>query len=207
MKKHPDYHTDPMDSHHQVLNELNENVSATNLEGLDRAFEEEIIQPVSGQNSENIEDIKVIKEELAAAQEKINQYLKHLADAENTSHRIKRDAERDVKFALERFVGDLLPAYDSLERGVAEIAAGNGSLESLQKGTELTLTMLLKVLNKHNVNQIDPLGELFNPALHEAVSVVSLPDAKPNTIHQVLQKGYLLNGRLVRPAMVIVTKA
>ena len=214
------------DSHQSIVSELDsagphfaENTSDLDLDVLNK-------EPSKDLSKENIEksgsepepepepksylNIETLKQELLAAQEKAGQYLEHLkrnqADMENIKHRIKRDADKDIKFALEKFVLDLLPVYDSLERGVTEISAGNGSLESLQKGTELTLDILLKALNKHKVTQINPIAEVFNPELHEAVSMVSLPDTQPNTIHQVLQKGYLLNGRLVRPAMVIVTK-
>lgn len=197
-KLHEKEKSESVDSHHQVMNELNEATEA-------QLGEEEILEP------ELEQDIETVKQALAAAEEKAEQYLDQLKRSEaarqNDRHHAERDLAKAHKFALEKFVGDLLPVADSLERGLAEIAANNGSLESLQQGTELTLNMLLKVLNKHKVTQIDPVGETFNPEQHEAMSIVPIPDAKPNTIHQVLQKGYLLHDRLVRPAMVIVTKA
>lgn len=222
----------PHNSHHDVLAELDSaspNFSEPELEpksdkesdkekdinnspNLDNSEEPELETGIKSESKNQEISLETLKQELLITQEKSEQYLDQLrrsqADMENIKQRIKRDAERDIKFALEKFVMDLLPVYDSLERGITEISAGNtSSLESLQKGTELTLEILLKALNKHKVTQINPLGEVFNPELHEAVSMISLPDTPPNTVNQVLQKGYLLNNRLVRPAMVIVTKA
>ena len=191
-KSHEEEKSDLADTHHQVMSELSET---------------EIVEP----GLELEQDFETLKQALAAAEEKAEQYLDQLKRSEaarqNDRHQAERDLSKAHKFALEKFVGDLLPVTDSLERGLAEIAANNGSLESLQQGAELTLTVLLKALNKHKVTQVDPLGEAFNPEHHEAVSTAPVPDAKPNTVHQVLQKGYLLHDRLVRPAMVIVTKA
>lgn len=190
--------SESVDSHHQVMSELGEAREA-------QLGEETILEPDIEQ------DIQTLKQELTAAEEKAEQYLDQLKRSEaarqNDRHHAERELAKAHKFALEKFVADLLSVADSLERGLTEIAANNGSLESLQQGSELTLNMLVKALNKHKVTQIDPLGEAFNPELHEAMSIVSIPDAKPNTVHQVLQKGYLLHDRLVRPAMVIVTKA
>ena len=225
MKKPQDQHEETsasqsVDSHHRVLSELDSaNPSAAEYpaeEIIDHdlaAAEEAESEQGTGATAEATlaNDTLALKEKLAAAEEKANLYLDHLkrvqAEIENSRHRAERDIAKAHKFALEKIVADLLPVTDSLERGLTEIAANSGSLDSLQQGTELTLSMLLKVLSKHKVTQINPIGELFNPELHEAMSIISVPDAKPNTVHQVLQKGYLLNERLVRPAMVIVTKA
>lgn len=127
---------------------------------------------------------------------------------------IKRRAENEVanarKFALERFVSDLLPVMDSLELGLGlDIASteDNAQFKAYQEGFELTLTMFESVLSRHQVEKIDPLGEPFDPAFHQAMTMQESHTSEPNTVLAVMQKGYKLSGRLVRPAMVVVSKA
>jgi molecular chaperone GrpE len=125
---------------------------------------------------------------------------------ENTRRRAEREVENAHKFALERFAQELLPVRDSLELGLnSAAAAGNEAADKLREGTELTLRMLTGVLEKNGVKIIDPVGEPFNPALHQAVSMQE-SDKAPNTVVMVLQKGYTLNDRLIRPAMVMVSR-
>ena len=135
-----------------------------------------------------------------------DQCLRLQADIDNLRKRNERDLVNAHKFALEKFAVDLLPVKDSLEMGLA--AAGeNADVAGLKEGGELTLKMLTSVMDKYNINVINALNEKFNPEYHEAMSVQERADVKPNTVVTVVQKGYLLNDRLIRPAMVIVSKA
>jgi len=135
-----------------------------------------------------------------------DQCLRLQADIDNLRKRNERDLVNAHKFALEKFAVDLLPVKDSLEMGLA--AAGeNADVAGLKEGGELTLKMLTSVMDKYNINEIKALNEKFNPEYHEAMSVQERADVKPNTVVTVVQKGYLLNDRLIRPAMVIVSKA
>lgn len=117
------------------------------------------------------------------------------------------DVEKAHKFALEKFVNDLLPVVDNLERALAAIDTDNDSTKAVTEGVELTLKSFLDTLKRHNVEAIDPEGEPFDPQVHQAMTAVESADVEPNTVINVFQKGYLLSGRLVRPAMVVVSKA
>ena len=116
------------------------------------------------------------------------------------------DVEKAHKFALEKFTKELLPVVDSLEKAL-ETSKGDDQSVVLREGVEMTLSVLVSGLKKFNVDQVDPVGEPFDPALHEAMSMIDAPDAEPNSVIVVIQKGYTLNGRLVRPAMVMIAKA
>ena len=135
-----------------------------------------------------------------------DQALRATADAQNIRRRSELDVEKAHKFALEKFTKELLPVVDSLEKAL-ENSGGDEGGAVLREGVEMTLTLLTSGLKKFNVNQIDPVGEPFDPAHHEAVSMIDAPDAEPNSVIVVIQKGYTLNDRLVRPAMVMVAKA
>ena len=140
------------------------------------------------------------------ADEHWDQCLRLQADIENLRKRSERDLVNAHKFGLEKIAAELLPVKDSLEMGLA--AAGeNNDVEKLIEGSELTLKMLDAVLEKFNIKEINPLNEKFNPDYHEAMSIQERDDVEPNTVVAVMQKGYLLNDRLIRPAMVMVSKA
>ena len=141
-------------------------------------------------------DLDRMKEELLRAH----------ADMQNLRRRAERDVENAHKFALDRFVGDLLPVVDNLERALKAIDREDESMQAVTEGIELTLKSFVDVLRSHNVEQVAPEGEPFDPERHQAMSMVPDPDRPPNTVIEVFQKGYLLNGRLVRPAMVVVSK-
>lgn len=143
------------------------------------------------------------EEELEALREKL--LLAH-ADMQNVRRRAERDVEQARKFALEKLVGDLVPVVDNLERALASADRDNDASQGLIEGVELTLKGFLEVLRRFNVEQLEPKGEPFNPEHHEAMAAVPSADAAPNTVIDVFQKGYLLNGRLVRPAMVVVAR-
>ena len=137
-----------------------------------------------------------------------DQALRSQAEAENIRRRAARDVENAHKFALERFAADLLPVVDSLEKAIEAAAAGEGEeARAISEGVELSLKLFLDVLEKSGVSRIHPLGEPFDPQHHEAMAMVENPDAEPNSVLDVMQAGYTLNGRLVRAAMVVVSKA
>lgn len=128
------------------------------------------------------------------------------AEMENQRKRAQRDVTNARKFALEGIAGDLLPVRDSLELGLQAASADGASLESLREGSELTLKMLAQVLEKHAIAEINPEGEKFDPEFHQAMSAQSVEGVAPNTVVTVMQKGYTLNERLIRPALVMVSK-
>ncbi len=132
--------------------------------------------------------------------------LRAQADAANVQRRAQTEVEKARKFALERFLGELLPVVDNLERA---LAAGGDSdaAKPIIEGVELTLKSFTDALGKNGVEAIDPTGEPFDPQTAQAMTMVENPDVEPNTVTAVMQKGYSLNGRLLRPAMVIVSKA
>lgn len=150
------------------------------------------------------EDIVRVQEELAAAREAV---LRAQADAQNVMRRAEQDVEKARKFALERFCGELLPVVDNLERALEAAPGDNDVVKPIAEGVQLTLRGLQDVLKKFHVEVVDPMGEPFDPKLHQAMSMVENGAVEPNTVVAVMQKGYTLHGRLVRPAMVMVSKA
>jgi molecular chaperone GrpE len=144
--------------------------------------------------------------ELAEARAKVdenwNLYLRAAAELENVRKRAARDVEHAHKFALENFGRELLAVVDSLEMGLA--AADNADAEALREGSEATCKLLKKTLERFGISEVDPEGEPFDPEMHEAMSMMPSPNAEPGSVVQVIQKGYALNDRLLRPARVIV---
>ena len=130
--------------------------------------------------------------------------LRERAEIENQRKRLARDVEQARKFANERLLSDLLPVCDNLERG---LAADTADAKALREGMDLTLKALLKVAEGNGLKAIEPLGQPFNPELHQAMSMVEVPNAAANTVVSVLQKGYVLNNRLLRPALVAIAKS
>ncbi len=146
-----------------------------------------------------------LQDELALAKDAA---LRAQAEAQNARRRSEQDVEKARKYALERFAGDLLPVVDNLERAAeAVVDSADEKVKSIHGGVELTLKSLLDVLGKYNIEAVDPTGEPFDPNLHQAMTMVPNPDMEPNTVMDVMQRGYTLSGRLMRPAMVIVSKA
>lgn len=129
--------------------------------------------------------------------------LREKAEIENQRRRLHRDLEQARRFANEKLLNELLPVYDGLESG---LAVEGGDLASMREGISLTLKALLKVAENHGMVQVDPLGQPLDPDRHHAVSMVDAPGKTPGTVVSVLQKGYVLNDRLLRPALVAVAK-
>ena len=144
-----------------------------------------------------------LEAELAAAQDAA---LRAQADAMNVQRRSEQEIDKARKFALERFCGDLLGVVDNLERAM-ESSSDAGGDAALIEGIELTHKGFMDVLTKYGVVPVDPMGEPYDPETAQAMSMVEQSDAEPNTVVAVMQKGYTLNGRLLRPAMVMVSKA
>lgn len=136
-----------------------------------------------------------------------DQVARGRAEIENLHRRMEQEVTKARKFGVERVISELIPIADSLFRGLEGNVSGDASVQSMRKGMELTLDMLHKLLEKNGVTSIDPkVGDAFDPSQHEAMSMRPDPDAKHNTILQVLQKGYALHGRVIRAAMVIVSQ-
>jgi molecular chaperone GrpE len=150
------------------------------------------------------EEVFSLREELAAAREAV---LRAQADAQNVMRRAEQDVEKARKFALERFCGELLPVVDNLERTLEAAASDHEIVKPLAEGVQLTLRSFHDTLRKFHLEVVDPVGEPFDPKLHQAMTMVENGAVEPNTVVGVMQKGYTLHGRLVRPAMVMVSKS
>lgn len=168
---------------------------STPMEGEDDAIEEEA----------SLEEIVTqLQEDISAARDSA---LRAQADAQNVKRRAEQDVEKARKFALERFCSELLPVIDNMERALEAADRENEAVKPLAEGVDLTLKSFLGAMQKFNIEVVSPEGEPFDPNLHQAMSMVENNDVEPNTVVAVMQKGYTLNGRLVRPAMVMVSKA
>ena len=159
-------------------------------------------QPREAGNSELNQQVEALTEQLAAAKD---QTLRAHAEMQNIKRRAQQDVEKAHKFALEKFVDSLIPVVDSLEKGIESAEQAEGQ-EALIEGMNLTLKQFLSSMEKAGVKQVDPAGQPFDPNFHQAMSMVPNPDMEPNTVMDVFQKGYTLNDRLIRPAMVVVSK-
>jgi len=154
-------------------------------------------------------ELERLQQALAEAEERArnhwDQYLRAVADTENVRKRAQRDIESANRYGLEKFAAELLPVWDSLELAVQN--ADKADLPSLIQGQKATLQLLAKALEKIGVKTLNPEGEPFDPTRHEAMLAQESATAEPNSVLQVVQPGYELNGRLLRPARVIVSKA
>ena len=148
--------------------------------------------------------------QLAAATQLAEQYrdqhLRTQAEMENLRRRTEKEVQDSRKFAVERFAKDLLVVLDSLELGIQAAAFDSPEVVKLREGGELTLKQFLQVLEKHNVRPVEALGQKFDPALHQAMTMEATDAVEPNTVTKVFQKGYTLNERLLRPAMVVIAQ-
>ncbi|NOR36376.1 MAG: nucleotide exchange factor GrpE [Woeseiaceae bacterium] len=158
--------------------------------------------PVDAEAIAEAETTPTLESLQAKADENWDRYLRAMAEADNIRKRATRDIEHAHKFALENFSKDLLAAKDSLEMGLA--AADTADAESLLAGSEATLKLLAGSLERFGISEIDPEGEPFDPERHEAMTMQPSAEVEPGSVLTVIQKGYVLNGRLLRPARVIV---
>jgi molecular chaperone GrpE len=172
----------------------------------EQATEAADVTSVADDNAPDHAELTALLEDARGkADEHWDQVLRLQADLENAKRRAERDLANAHKFALERFANELLPVRDSLEMGLA--AFENENTEKHKEGIELTLQMMRGVMDKFEITEINPQDEPFNPDFHQAMSIQEREDVAPNTVVTVVQKGYLLHDRLIRPAMVIVSKA
>jgi len=165
------------------------------------AATEEVLQEIT------VESVQAeLEMALAKVDEQQADVLRAQADAQNTRRRSEQDVAKAHKFGQEKLMTEVVSLLDNLGRAIEAGSADGASLAGLLEGVQMSQKMLLDGLKKFNVDQLDPHGEPFNPELHEAMTAVPNPDLEPNTVMEVFQKGYTLNGRLVRPAMVVVSK-
>jgi len=143
---------------------------------------------------------------LLKAEEYRDQSLRTLAEMENLRRRTEKEIGDVRKYAVEKFARELLAVLDSFELGILAAAGDSPEVQKLREGSELTLKQFLAVLEKFNVQPIEALGTKFDPALHQAMTMVESDEAEPNTVVKVFQKGYTINDRLLRPAMVVIAK-
>ena len=186
------------DNAEPVINEVNETMDEVALE-------------TEASKSDESEDSEVSPEQaLEQAQATIKDYWDQMmrlrAEMENHRKRAERDVQNAHKYALKNFTEALLPVIDSMEMGLNAALAENATLDSIREGSELTMNMFVQVLEKQGLTPVDPLGEKFDPEQHQAISMVEDKKAESNTVISVMQKGFMLNDRLVRPAMVVVAK-
>ncbi|WP_426360238.1 nucleotide exchange factor GrpE [Pseudocolwellia sp. HL-MZ19] len=199
-----------------MTNESTDNKSA------EEVLADEIVQQAEAQVEEQLDNAA---ENISPEQEKINELelalsaaqatvvdqkdsvIRAKAEVDNVRRRAAQDVEKARKFALEKFASELLPTVDNLERGLENIDAEDEKQKVIGEGVSLTLQGLIAALDKFGVKAVNPQDQPFNPELHQAMSMQEVEGVAPNTVIAVMQKGYELNGRLVRPAMVMVSKA
>lgn len=158
-----------------------------------------------------VDEVAQLKAALAAADAKVaeahDQSLRARAEVDNIRKRAERDVTNARKYALESFASEMLGICDSLELGLSAAEQSGGDVQKFKEGMQLTQQQLVKVMERFQIKALDPWGQAFNPDLHQAISMQESAEVAPNTVLQVMQKGYTLNDRLLRPAMVVVAKA
>jgi molecular chaperone GrpE len=165
------------------------------------------VEPTEGEAEESAQDLtRLLEDARSKADEHWDQLLRVRAEMENLKRRHERELENAHKYALDNFVRELLQVWDSLELGHSAAQDETADVEKLREGTELTLKLFSGVMSKFGVSPVDPLGEPFDPNFHQAISMQPRKDLEPNHVASVVQRGYVLNGRLVRPALVIVSQ-
>lgn len=164
----------------------------------------EVSAPADVAGEDLVARVQALEEQLAAAQD---QSLRTAAELQNIRRRAEQDVEKAHKFALEKFANDLLPVVDSLERGLELTSAEDEAVRPVREGVELTVKLFHDTLKRFQVEAVDPHGAPFNPEHHQAMAMEESTHVEPGSVLKVFQKGYLLNGRLLRPAMVVVSKA
>lgn len=149
---------------------------------------------------------RLAEAELAAERAK-DDLLRVQAEMQNLRRRTEQDVEKAHKYGIEKFSGELLVVIDNLERALTSASESkDGSIKAIQDGVSLTLKSFNDCFAKFSIEAVDPLGEPFDPQLHQAIATQESPDSEPNSVIEVIQKGYTLNGRVIRPALVMVSK-
>jgi len=195
---------DPKQPENEVQDEQTANPEAQLETAEEVAAAEAADAGTEGDTEASLDDeLSQLQEDLLTARDAA---LRAQADAQNVKRRAEQDVEKARKFALERFASDLLPVVDNLERALEAASGDDEAIKPIAEGVELTLKSFIDVLGKNKVDVVDPQGEPFDPNLHQAITMIENKEVEPNTVTAVMQKGYSLNGRLIRPAMVMVSK-
>lgn len=190
-------------SNDQEVPESQVETEAKNEESVGEVISEEQLLP-----EPTVEELKQqLTQAEQKAQENWEKVVRAQAEMENLKRRTQKDLESAHKFALEGFAKELLPVLDSLTLGLQAATGDSPEVEKFRVGSELTIKQFESVFAKFNIETIDPVGQPFNPEHHQAMTMQAVEGVEPNTVVNVFQKGYLLNGRLLRPAMVVVAKA
>lgn len=172
--------------------------------------DEEIEEKTNKHHEQDAAKEEAFLQKIAAAEQKTAEHWERIvrmqAEADNAARRTERDISNAHKYAIEKFVGELLPIVDSLELCVINETSDHKAVSSVVEGVNMTLKMFYTAMEKFGIQQINPVGEPYDPEYQQAISVAVDPDLEPNTVVKVLQKGYTLNSRLVRPALVVVSK-
>lgn len=189
----------------QKQTDLNENLEQ-------ETPEVEVVTEEFAQENDLQEELEVLDAALKASEAKVQEQqdsvLRAKAEVENMRRRSAQEIDKARKFALDRVFGELLPVIDNLERAIEMADKENEELKAMTEGVELTLSSLMSAVNRNGLESLEPkVGDAFNPDFHQAMSIQENEEFKPNSIMAVMQKGYILNGRVIRPAMVMVTKA
>ncbi|PCH60279.1 MAG: nucleotide exchange factor GrpE [Gammaproteobacteria bacterium] len=175
-------------------------------EMVDDAAKQEELQAELDDDASDVSEGEVF----SPAEQRINELTDSLLRARAETDNIRRRSERDIanahKYGLERFASQLLPVRDGLELGLVAASQENATIDRIKEGMDMTLKMLTDVMEKASIIELNPLGEKFDPERHQAMQMQETDEADPNTVIVVHQKGYLLNDRLIRPAMVVVAK-
>tara|TARA_R110000868_G_scaffold30360_11_gene112536 strand:- start:173 stop:793 length:621 start_codon:yes stop_codon:yes gene_type:complete len=175
---------------------------------IDPAEEAELEGEIQSPEQQRIAELEAA---LAASEAKFTEQkdsvMRAIADADNVRKRAEGEIDKARKFALERFAGELLPVADNLERAIQVADPANEAIKGVVEGVELTLKSFVNTIEKFGLKVIDPQGQPFNPEQHQAMGMQENAELPPNTVMAVMQKGYEINGRLLRPAMVMVTRA
>ena len=192
----------------QLDSELLEDV----LEQADELDDDEAAEVVEELEDEDIElSVEELQKQLLKAENKAaenwDKVLRIQAEMDNLKRRTQKDLDSAHKYGLEKFAKELLSVIDSLELGLQAATSDVPEVVKLKEGSELTVKQFESVFAKFNIEAIDPIGQPFNPEFHQAMTMMPTADAEPNTVINVFQKGYVLNGRLIRPAMVVVAQA
>ena len=174
--------------------------------------ESEVVEEIEAEEVEAEEvSIPELQKQLAQAEKKATEnwdkVLRIQAEMDNLKRRTQKDLDSAHKYGLEKFAKELLNVIDSLELGIQAAISDAPEVVKLKEGSELTIKQFETVFAKFNIEAIDPIGQPFNPEFHQAMSMQPAEDAEPNTVINVFQKGYVLNGRLIRPAMVVIAQA
>lgn len=200
----------------KIAEQDNEKPNTDEDNSIDVTHGDDTVEEEQVNNSLEFPNVADLEKKLTAAEQQAHENwekcMRATAELDNVRRRAQRDVENAHKYGNEKFIDALLPVIDSLEQAMqtedVELSeAGSQAVNGMKEGIALTLKLFGDVLDKFGVKQICPIGEKFDPQMHEAMSMVPMADKEPNTIIEVFQKGYLLNDRVVRPARVIVAKA